>query len=97
MSGRLLPVLDTEFCGTERGYGRHRRARVPACDGCREAHAEYERVRTTGSATKRTPAPCGTDAAYHRHRRDREPQDQACLDAHAAAERERRSSTREAA
>jgi len=38
--------LHTDMCGTQRGYGRHRHRNTPVCDRCRQAHAEYERLRT---------------------------------------------------
>ena len=45
-TGKLLPLEDVDYAehiphGTNNGWQAHRRHRIPVCDPCRLAHAQY--------------------------------------------------------
>ena len=45
-TGKLLPLEDIDYAehiphGTNNGWQAHRRHRIPVCDACRLAHAQY--------------------------------------------------------
>ena len=45
-TGKLLPLEDVDYAeniphGTNNGWQAHRRHRIPMCDPCRLAHAQY--------------------------------------------------------
>ena len=57
-------------CGTTAAYQAHKRKQEEPCQPCKDAWAEYYRLRPT--TPKRELQPCGTMAAYKRHCRDPE-------------------------
>lgn len=77
-------------CGTPSGYGRHVRAKEPACQPCKDALAKAARDRRAELTPipARKPSVCGTPAGYMKHRRNKEQACPPCNTANNAKSRE---------
>lgn len=85
-------------CPSEQAYRRHLAHGEEPCEGCRQAHRDYDAahrpppISTTGvhyGEQPLGPGECGTIRGYRWHRKQREEQCQACKDAMAEYARSR--------
>lgn len=77
---RKLTGFDPSACGEYRGYRRHQKHGVPACDPCLAAMAAYSRDRYQ-KRPKRTfnPDACGSWKGWQRHQYHDVPPCDACM------------------
>lgn len=86
---RKLTGFDPSACGEYRGYRRHQKHGVPACDPCLAAMAAYSRDRYTPRPPKMfNPDACGTWTGWQRHKYHDVPLCDACREVGRVNQRE---------
>lgn len=91
-----LTGFDPSACGEYRGYRRHQKHNVPACDPCKAAMAAYSRDRYQARPPKTfNPDACGSWKGWQRHQYHDVPPCEACREASRVYQRERRAADAE--